>query len=123
MDQLEEDNQLFYSELHVDEIPDVTARLFRSLAQFRPVPIAPHNEVFVREDRARGLALQRAVADAAPDLDVAARTKAAAMLDVIWGQGTYARLTGVWHFDTDQAIDASSWALRLVIDAVRTGRI
>jgi hypothetical protein len=72
-------------------------------------------------DRLRD-ALLAAVQQGNPAWSDRDRTIAAAVLDVLWSVGSYERLVADWNLDPAEAINAVTWVMGLVEDAIRTDR-
>jgi hypothetical protein len=51
----------------------------------------------------------------------AERRMAAAMLDVLWSTTSHLRLTEVWDFDHDQAVQVATGGIDLLVQAIRDG--
>lgn len=50
------------------------------------------------------------------------RQIAAAMLDILWGVPSYERLITAWNLDGDQATQAITWVIDMLVDAIRRDR-
>jgi hypothetical protein len=95
--------------------------MFASLPSFAVPPAIPRDETFAARSQIRRQSLLDAVGEvtrAWPDRE---RQLVAAMLDVLWTPTTYERLIAGWGFDTDTATDAATWALEVLIEAIRHG--
>ena len=77
---------------------------------------------FVAEDQLRRDALRDAVATAAAaDWTDVERDMAAGLLDVLWNVPSFERLVAQWGLGTDDATDTITWAIDLVVAAIRAG--
>jgi hypothetical protein len=47
---------------------------------------------------------------------------AAAMLDILWSVPSYERLITAWKLDGDQATQAITWVMDMLVDAIRHDR-
>lgn len=121
MQQLEDEAGVTYEGLRLDDLPAVTARVLAALSSFAAPPTVQAPEVFPEEGRRRHQALLAAVSPLAADWSPTERAMVAAILDVVWAIPTYERLTSVWNLVPDDAIQAVSWVMGLVIDAVQSG--
>ncbi|MBL7523820.1 TetR/AcrR family transcriptional regulator, partial [Frankia sp. CNm7] len=123
MRRLEEDAGLSYDQLRLDDLPALVGSVLASLSSFevwRGETEDPPPPLFVTEDERRRAALLRAVTEAAPaHWSDEQRVKAAALVDVLWNLPTFERLIAGWKLDTDQASDAVTWAIGLLVEAVR----
>ncbi|OAA27450.1 transcriptional regulator [Frankia sp. EI5c] len=122
MRRLEEEAGLSYDQLRLADLPDLTRRVLASLSSFevwRGVTEHPRPP-FATEDERRRAALLRAVTEVAPaPWSDEERRQAAAAIDVLWNLPTFERLIAGWGLDVDQATTTVTWAIGLLIDAVR----
>jgi AcrR family transcriptional regulator len=122
MRRLEEEAGVSYEGLRLADLAEVTARVFASRPKFAVRPASPSEPPFVEEDWRRHQALLGAVAPEARDWSVVELEMAAAVLDVIWAIPAYERLTDVWRLGPADAIQAATWVIGLVAEAIRDGR-
>jgi AcrR family transcriptional regulator len=118
MGRLEEEAGIAYEDVELDNLAEVTARVFDALKRFAINDSlgTPHGSAFVGAETKRHDALDRAVATASlPD---AQRRALAGLLDVLWSPTTYERLVGAWSLDNGQAVDAVQWLIAKVVAAV-----
>jgi AcrR family transcriptional regulator len=120
---LEEEAGEPLTELDLDGLPDVTAQVFSYLSSFALRSRTGGNPTLVEVDERRRQALRAAVEPAAAGWTEADREMAAAMLDVLWTVNSYDRLTAVWKLDPDEASRAVAGVVRLIVDAIREGRV
>jgi AcrR family transcriptional regulator len=118
MGRLEDEAGIAYEDVELDNLPDVTARVFASLKRFAVKDTTPQGPAFVSADVRRHDALVRAVAARAPELPDAQRRALAGLLDVLWSPTTYERLVGAWNLDKSEAVDAVQWLIAKVIAAI-----
>ena len=107
--------------LTLDQLADVATRVFTYLSSFATAPRPTENETFVTADQRRREALLAAVQLSTTGWSDADRHIAAAILDMFWTVPFYERLVNAWHLDPDDAGRAITWALRLLVDAIRRG--
>ncbi|WP_307873625.1 MULTISPECIES: TetR/AcrR family transcriptional regulator [unclassified Frankia] len=123
MRRLEEEAGLSYDGLRLDDLPELAGRVLDSLSSFevwRGVTEYQQRQPFAPEDERRRGALLAAVTASAPaHWSDEQRLKAAALIDVVWNLPTFERLIAGWKLDTGQASDAVTWAIRLLVEAVR----
>ena len=125
MGRLQEEGGVSYTGLDLDDVTRVTARVFASLSSFavsRWSGQDPQQPTLVAEDQRRCDALVGAVAPSAPDWSATQRQMAAAMLDVLWGVPAYERLITAWKLDGEQATQAITWVIGMLVDAIRHDR-
>jgi AcrR family transcriptional regulator len=122
MHRLEQNAGIDLTGMRLEDVSDVAGHIFGHLASYPPEskPVLDPTLAEARH-RLHG-ALADAVAEVTADWSDAQRTKAAALLDVLWSVASYERLTVDWQLDRDDAIRTISWAIQLVEDAVRSGR-
>jgi AcrR family transcriptional regulator len=123
MQRLESEAGIAYEDVDLDNLAEVTGRVFASLQRFavRQSVDAPRDPTFVGVDARRRDALLRAVAGAAPEWSEAEKRITAGLLDVLWNLPSYERLVGVWGVDGTTATDAVNWLMAKVIEAVEDG--
>jgi AcrR family transcriptional regulator len=109
--------------LDLESLPDVTARVFSYLSSFALRTRTGDNPTLAGMDERRRQALRSAVEPATADWSEADREMAAAMLDVLWTVNSYDRLTAVWRLDPDEASRAVAGVVRLIVEAIREGRV
>jgi hypothetical protein len=124
MKRLHEEAGVDYSGVDLDNLPQVTRRIFRSIHDFGVGNLLaePDDPTFHAVDAQRRAALLHAVEEATPGWDDRQRETAAAVLDVLWHVPSYERLVGAWRFDGDRASDTLDWAIQLVVAAVEQDR-
>ncbi len=117
MSRLEDEAGIAYEDVGLDNLADVTARLFASLGRFAINDSigTPHGSAFVGAEAKRHAALSRAVS--ATRLPDAQRRALAGLLDVLWSPPTYERLVGSWNLDHADAVGAVQWLIAKVIAA------
>jgi AcrR family transcriptional regulator len=120
MARLEDEAGISYEGVELDNLAEVTARVFASLRRFaiKDTIGTPRGPAFAGADARRHDALNRAVATRAPELPGAQRRALAGLLDVLWSPPTYERLIGAWNLDNAEAVSAVQWLIAKVIAAV-----
>jgi AcrR family transcriptional regulator len=120
MARLEDEAGVSYQDVELDNLGEVTARVFGSLRRFATKDIVdtPRGPAFAGADARRHEALNRAVTARAPEQPDAQRRALAGLLDVLWSPPTYERLIGAWNLDNVEAIGAVQWLIAKVIAAV-----
>jgi AcrR family transcriptional regulator len=122
MHRLEEDAGIDLAQLRLDDIAEVTARLFRYVSSYPLDPQPPLDATLAEARERQHDALLAAVAERAPQWSAADQSAAAAMFDVLWSIASYQRLLVNWQLAGDDAIRAITWVVTLLEDAVREGR-
>ena len=122
MARLEDEAGISYEDVELDNLADVTARVFASLRRFAIKDTIGHTARpgLRRRRRPTPRGLGRAVAARAPALPDAQRRALAGLLDVLWSPPTYERLIGAWNLDNAEAVSAVQWLIAKVIAAVES---
>ncbi len=125
MARLEDEAGISYDAVELENLADVTARVFASLHRFaiEDSVRSPGDPTFVGADERRQAALMRAVTARAPHLTAAQCRTAAGLLDVMWSPTTYERLIREWKLDDAAAIAAVEWLIGKVVSAIDTGEL
>jgi len=120
MQRLEEEAGITYEDVTLDNLGDVTAKVFSSRGSFAVAECvtAPDSPTFVAVDQRRRDALERAVAASTASWSDRDRATVAALLDMLWNLPSYERLVGVWNLTPDDATRAITWLIDHVVDAV-----
>jgi AcrR family transcriptional regulator len=123
MQRLEEEAGITYEDVTLDNLHEVTARIFATRHLFAVTSSIqqPHDPTFVTVDERRRNALIRAVTTARPGWSDTDRQTVGALLDVLWNLPSYERLVGVWNLAGEDAIRAIAWAMTRVAEAVGPG--
>jgi AcrR family transcriptional regulator len=122
MHRLEEEAGVELAGLRLEDIADVTARIFRHVSSYPLEPRPPLDPTLTEAGQRQRKALLGAVAARNARWPEADRVVAAAMFDVLWGVASYERLVIDWQLDREQAIRGIAWVIGLVEEAVRKGR-
>lgn len=120
MGRLEEEAGISYEGVTLDDLAEVTARVFASFPSYaawqgRPVEEPPFRDVANR----RETALRTAVGDATEGWTEPERARLTALLDLLWSAGAYEHLTATMGLEGKEAAQTLSWAIERVLDAVR----
>jgi AcrR family transcriptional regulator len=122
MQRLEEEVGIRYEDVTLDDLAEVTARVFASLRSYAAGGSVqePDDPTFVSVDERRRAALVRAVTAATPRWSDADRTTVAALLDVLWTPPAYERLVGAWSLDGEDATRAITWLMGRLLATIET---
>ena len=121
LDRLEEESGVELDGMRLENVADVTARMFEYVSSFPLAPRTPPDPTVLAANQRQREALLSAVTSATRTFTSADRTIAAAMLDVLWSVVSYERLVAEWGLDPEDAIRGLTWVIGLVEDAVRAG--
>lgn len=122
LQRLVEESGVALESMELRDFANVTGRLFAYLSSFAVSPAPVQDPSFAVIDKTRRGALMGAVMRATPEWTQVERQMVAALLDVLWNVPTYERMLGEWQLDPANATRATEWAIRLIEDAVRSGR-
>jgi len=120
--QLQQEADVDLAGLALEELQDVTARIFAHVSSFPLEPRTPRDPTLTAAGEHQRQALLAAVVPSTDDWRDVDRTLAAAMLDVLWSVATYERLVADWKLDPAEATRGATWLIGLVEDAVRERR-
>jgi AcrR family transcriptional regulator len=125
MRRLEEDAGVSYRSLGLDDLARVTALVFTARASFAVAPAVTDDPTFAAEDRVRRDALLAAVTAAvtgeATTWTDREREMAAGLLDVLWNVPAFERLVAQWGLPADDAMASVTWAIDVIVGAIRSG--
>ncbi len=122
MQQLVNDSGIALDELEVKDFATAAAVVFRFFASMAASTPEETDPTFASIDQHRRQALLNAVARVAPEWSERQRENVAAMLDMLWNLPPYERLRRDWQFDTERAIEAVSWVIELIQEAISQDR-
>jgi len=108
--------------LDLEDLRDVTARIWDYVSSFPLEPRTPRDPTLTAAGKRQREALIAAVAPLTDGWADEDRALAAAMLDVLWSVASYERLVADWKLDPKEAIRGVAWVMGLLEDAIRNGR-
>lgn len=114
-----EESGIGLDEVELGSFADVTERMFAYLSSFAVTPQPLNDPTFESMDKRRRDALLDAVVRATPDWAASEQENAAAVLDILWNQPPYERLMLAWGFDSERAIGALTWVIKVIEQAIR----
>lgn len=120
MQRLEDDAGISYEDVDLDNLSEVTTRVFAALQRFTVADSAeaPGDPTFSVVDERRRTALVRAVSAATPNWSAGQRVTVAGLLDVLWNLPTYERLVGPWNIPAADATSAITWLMGTVLATI-----
>jgi AcrR family transcriptional regulator len=110
-----------YERLTLDQLPEVTGRVFSAVAKFAATPWAVVPASFPALDADRLDALRSAVDAEVPEWADGDRAMAAAAFDIVWSVASYEILLRDWKLAPVDAVRVQRWLHELVTGAVRAG--
>jgi AcrR family transcriptional regulator len=108
--------------LDLENLPDVTARIFGLMKAYAGAPPTGRDPTLAAINQRRHSALLAAVEASTQGWSPTDRRTAAALLDLLWSVTTYERLTLTWNLSPTQASRAITGLMRLLVDAISEGR-
>jgi AcrR family transcriptional regulator len=121
-DRLLEEAGVSYEGLTLDDLPEMTGRVFSAVAKFAVTPWAVVPTAFPALDADRLAGLGAAVHSEAPDWADADRMMASAALDIVWSVASHEILLRDWKLTPADAIRVQRWLHNLVTAALRAGQ-
>ncbi len=120
-DRLLEEAGVSYAGLTLDDLPEVTGRVFSAVAKFAVTPWAVVPTAFPVLDADRFDGLRSAVDSEAPKWADPDRMLASAALDIVWSVAPYEILLRDWNLPPVEAMRVQRWLHNLVTGALRAG--
>lgn len=121
MERLSREARVAMNGLALDDVAEVARRILEYSSTFPLVRRTPRDETVAATNAKQRRALVAALRPHTQDWSRHERNLAAAMLDVLWSVTSYERLVDDWGLRPVDAIQATTWAINLIVDAVRTG--
>jgi len=121
MARFEEEAGVDVEGLRLEDVADVTARIFEYVSSFPIAPRTPRDPTVAEANERQRESLLAAVAPSTTEWSAVDRALAASMLDVLWSVVSYERLVVDWELDPKDAIRGVTWVIQLVEDAIRRG--
>jgi AcrR family transcriptional regulator len=118
MQQFEDEAGIDLRGMQLEDVADVTARIFAHVSSYPPDARQPLDPTLLHAKRRQHEALLAAVAARAGDWSPADRTAAAAVLDVLWSVASYERMVVDWQMDPAAATRGISWVIGLIRVAI-----
>jgi AcrR family transcriptional regulator len=121
MHQFEDEAGIDLRDMALEDVADVTARIFAHVSSYPPDTRQPLDPTLLDAKRRQHEALLSAVAARSDGWSEEDRTLAAAVLDVLWSVASYERMVVDWQMDPSEATRGISWVIGLVRKAVAGG--
>lgn len=122
MHRLEQEAGIDLEAMQLDDVAEVAAAISRHVSSYPREPRPPLDPTLTKASLRQHKALDEAVAPWTHPWPPADRQSAAALLDVLWSVASYERLAVDWQMDDEQAIQTLTWAIAVIVEAVRNGR-
>ena len=118
MHEFEEEAGIDLRGMELEDVADVTARIFEHVASYPPDTRQPLDPTLLDAKQRQHDALLSAVTARAGTWSDDDRTVAAAVLDVLWSVASYERMVVDWHIDPAEATRGIGWVIGLVRQAI-----
>ena len=118
---LEDEAGITLEGLALDDIADHTARILEYVSSFPLASRTPDEPTLLAAHRRQRDVLVAAVSAKTASWPATDRAVAAAVLDVLWSVASYERLVVDWGLDAPEAVNGVTWAISLVVDAIKSG--
>jgi AcrR family transcriptional regulator len=118
MHQFEEEAGIDLRGMHLEDVAEVTARIFAHVSSYPPDARQPLDPTLQDAKQRQHEALLSAVAARARAWTDEDRTAAAAVLDVLWSVASYERMVVDWRIDPAEATRGISWVIGLIRQAI-----
>jgi AcrR family transcriptional regulator len=118
MHEFEEEAGIDLRGMQLEDVADVTARIFAHVSSYPPDARQPLDPTLLDAKQRQHEALLSAVAARAGAWSDGDRRMAAAVLDVLWSVASYERVVVDWQMDPAEATRGISWVIELIRQAV-----
>jgi AcrR family transcriptional regulator len=118
MHQFEDEAGIDLRGMRLEDVADVTARIFAHVSSYPPDARQPLDPTLLDAKQRQHDALLAAVSARAGGWSSADRTVAAAVLDVLWSVASYERMVVDWQMDPVEATRGIGWVIGLVRQAI-----
>jgi AcrR family transcriptional regulator len=118
MHRLEEEAGIDLRGMQLEDVAEVTARIFEHVSSFPPDAGQPLDPTLMDAKRRQHEALLGAVAARAETWPETDRAVAAAIFDVLWSVASYERLVVDWEIDRADATRGITWVIGLLRQAI-----
>jgi AcrR family transcriptional regulator len=122
MHRLEREAGVDLTKLRLEGIGEVTGRMFRHVAAHPPSARPSLDPTLAEASRRQHEALLSAVEQRTAGWTSGDRTVAAAMFDVLWAVSSFERLVADWSLEPEEAIQAITWVIGLLQEAITADR-
>jgi AcrR family transcriptional regulator len=118
MHQFEDEAGIDLRGMQLEDVADVTARIFAHVSSYPPDARQPLDPTLLDAKQRQHEALLTALGARAGSWSDADRTVAAAVLDVLWSVASYERMVVDWQIDPAEATRGISWTIGLIRQAI-----
>ena len=120
MHEFEEEAGIDLRGMQLEDVADVTARIFAHVSSYPPDTRQPLDPTLLHAKQRQHEALLAAVSARAGAWSDGERRVAAAVLDVLWSVASYERMVVDWQMDPGEATRGISWVIGLIRQAIVT---
>jgi AcrR family transcriptional regulator len=118
MHEFEEEAGIDLGGMRLEDVADVTARIFAHVSTYPPDARQPLDATLLDAKQRQHQALLTAVTARAGAWSEADRTMAAAVLDVLWSVSSYERMVVDWQMDPAETTRGITWVMGLIRQAI-----
>ncbi len=118
MRRLEDEAGIELQGMQLEDIADVTARIFEHVATFPSDARPPLDPILMEAKRRQHAALLAAVAARTPPWSEADRAVVAAIFDILWSVASYERMVVDWALEPSDATRGITWVIGLLREAI-----
>jgi AcrR family transcriptional regulator len=118
MHQFEDEAGIDLRGMQLEDVADVTARIFAHVSSYPPDARQPLDPTLLDAKHRQHEALLTAVGARAGSWSDADRRVVAAILDVLWSVASYERMVVDWQIDPAEATRGVSWTIGLIHRAI-----
>ncbi len=120
MHEFEEEAGIDLRGMQLEDVADVTARIFSHVSSYPPDARQPLDPTLLDAKLRQHDALLAAVRARAEAWSAADRRAAAAVLDVLWSVASYERMVVDWQMEPAEATRGLTWVIELVRRAIES---
>ncbi len=118
MHQFEDEAGIDLRGMQLEDVADVTARIFAHVSSYPPDTRQPLDPTLLDAKQRQHGALLAAVAARAGTWSAVDHTVAAAVLDVLWSVASYERMVVDWEIEPAEVTRGISWVIGLIRQAI-----
>jgi AcrR family transcriptional regulator len=123
LERFEQESGVEVEGLELHDVAAVTARMLEYVSSFPVEPRTPRDDTVAAANARQRAALLAAIEPFTQAWSPDDRAVSAAVLDVLWSVVSYERMVVDWELAPEDAIRGLTWAIGLVEQAVRDGRM
>lgn len=122
LERLRQEADIDIDGIALGDVASVTAQMLQYVSAFPLEARTSRDPTVAAANEQQRAALLSAVTAATRQWPQRERAMAASVLDVLWSVVAYERMVTDWSLEPNAAIEALTWAIELVVDAISAGR-